>query len=173
MERRCVNATVLWQEIRARGYSTVRDDLARFRENAVIRAPAPKPPKPRAVTAWIMTRFGDLDIAGQASLGSILASSPGLAAVTEHVRAFARLMTGRRGRDLEQWMTSAAASGEPALTSFVTGLRADHDAVTAGLTLRWSSGSVEGHVNRIKMLKRQMYGRANPDLLRRRVMLAD
>jgi transposase len=173
----CANATVLWQEIRARGYpggySTVRDHLARFRGNAVIRAPAPKPPKPRAVTAWIMTRPGDLDLADQASLDSILASSPELAALTEHVRAFARLMTGRRGRDLEQWMTAAAASGEPTLTSFVTGLRADQDAVTAGLTLRWSSGSVEGHVNRIKILKRQMYGRANPDLLRRRVLLAD
>jgi transposase len=51
-------------------------------------------------------------------------------------------MTERRGRDLEQWMTAAAASGEPALQSFVTGLCADQDAVTAGLTLPWSSGSV-------------------------------
>ena len=51
-------------------------------------------------------------------------------------------------------MTAAATSGEPALQSFITGLRADQDAVTAGLTLRWSSGSVEGHINRIKMLKR-------------------
>jgi hypothetical protein len=102
----CTNATVLWHEIRARGYpggySTVRDHLARFRGNAVIRAPAPKPPKPRAVTSWIMTRPGDLDPADQASLGSILASSPELAALTEHVRGFARLMTGRSGRDLEQ-----------------------------------------------------------------------
>jgi transposase len=171
------NATVLWQEIRARGYpgsyATVRDHLARFRGNAVIPAPAPQPPKPRAVTAWIMTRPGDLDPTDQTSLDSVLAASPELTALTGHVRAFARLMTERRGRDLEQWMTMATASGEPALTSFVTGLRADQDAVTAGLTLRWSSGSVEGHVNRIKMLKRQMYGRANPDLLRRRILLAD
>jgi hypothetical protein len=110
----CTDATVLWQEIRARGYpggySTVRDHLARFRGNALNRAPAPKPPKPCAVAAWIMTRPGDLDPADQASLDAILASSPELAALTEHVRAFARLMTGRRGRDLEQWMTAAAAS---------------------------------------------------------------
>ena len=115
----------------------------------------------------------NLSAEDQARLDAILASSPELAAVTAHVRAFAALMTGRRGRDLEQWMTSAAATGEPSLQSFVTGLRADQDAVTAGLTLPWSSGSVEGHVNRIKMLKRQMYGRANPDLLRRRILLAD
>jgi hypothetical protein len=82
-------------------------------------------------------------------------------------------MNERRGRDLEQWMTAAIATGEPALRSFVTGLRADQDAVTAGLSLPWSSGVVGGHVNRIKMLKRQMYGRASPDLLRRRVLLAD
>jgi transposase len=61
-------------------------------------------------------------------------------------------------------------AGAPLL---VTGLRADQDAVTAGLSLPWSSGAVEGHVNRIKMLKRQMYGRASPDLLRRRILLAD
>ena len=96
-----------------------------------------------------MTRPGDLDTEDQARLDAILASSPELAAVTAHVRAFAALMTGRRGRDLEQWMASAAATGEPSLQSFVTGLRAGQDAVTAGLTLRWSSGSVEGHVNRI------------------------
>jgi transposase len=83
------------------------------------------------------------------------------------------MMTGRKGRDLEHWMTDATATGDPALRSFVTGLRSDQDAVTAGLTLPWSSGAVEGHVNRIKMLKRQMYGRASPDLLRRRILLAD
>jgi transposase len=173
----CTNATALWQEIRARGYQgsyvTVRTYLARFRGNAVMPSPEPKPPKTRAVTAWIMTRPGRLESGDQASLDAILASSPELAAVAAHVQAFAALMTERRGRDLEAWMTAAAASGEPALGSFVTGLRTDHDAVKAGLTLQWSSGSVEGHVNRIKMLKRQMYGRASPDLLRRRVLLAD
>jgi transposase len=59
------------------------------------------------------------------------------------------------------------------LRSFVLGLRRDQDAVTAGLTLPWSSGAVEGHVNRIKMLKRQMFGRAKSDLLRKRILLAD
>lgn len=70
-------------------------------------------------------------------------------------------------------MTNVLHEDLPELHSFVTGLRRDHDAVTAGLTLPYSSGPVEGHVNRIKMIKRQMYGRANPDLLRKRVLLAD
>jgi transposase len=59
----------------------------------------------------------------------------------------------------------------PALHSLVTGLRRDLDAVTAGLTMIWSSGPVEGTVNRIKTIKRSMYGRAGFDLLRRRILL--
>ena len=116
-------------------------------------------------------RLADAD---KASLDTILAASPELAAVTASVRDFAVIMNERRGpKLLEPWMTAALAAGEPALRSFVTGLRADQDAVTSGLSLPWSSGVVEGHVNRIKMLKRQMYGRASPDLLRRRGLLAD
>ncbi|WP_347177280.1 transposase [Parafrankia sp. EAN1pec] len=59
----------------------------------------------------------------------------------------------------------------PALASFARHLRNDHDAVVAGLTLPHGSGPVEGIVNRIKMLKRQIYGRANFDLLRKRVLI--
>ncbi|GAA4384069.1 hypothetical protein GCM10023088_51980 [Actinomadura verrucosospora] len=70
-------------------------------------------------------------------------------------------------------MTDVAGDDLPELRSFVTGLRRDQDAVAAGFTLSYSSGPVEGHVNRIKMIKRQMYGHANPDLLRKRVLLAD
>ncbi|ESQ01361.1 putative IS6 family transposase [Streptomyces sp. GBA 94-10 4N24] len=58
----------------------------------------------------------------------------------------------------------------PSLHAFVNGLERDLAAVTAGLTLPWSSGVVEGHVNRIKMLKRQVYGRADFALLRKRVL---
>jgi transposase len=173
----CTNAAQLWTELRDRGYqggpTYVRQYLARFRGNA---APEPKPkvPKVKAVTSWIMTSPGNLADADKAGLAAILAASPELAAVAESVRAFAVIMNKRQGRKLlDPWMTAADATGEPALRSFVTGLRADQDAVTNGLSLRWSSGSVEGHVNRIKMLKRQMYGRAGPDLLRRRILLAD
>jgi transposase len=70
-------------------------------------------------------------------------------------------------------MAAAGTDDLPELHSFITGLRRDLDAARAGLTLPYSSGPVEGHVNRIEMLKRQMYGRANPDLLRKRVPLPD
>jgi len=59
-----------------------------------------------------------------------------------------------------------------ALRSFTTGLRRDLDAVVAGLTMGYNSGAVEGTVNRVKQLKAAMYGRANPDLLRKLILLA-
>ncbi len=77
-----------------------------------------------------------------------------------------------RGDALEAWITEAAASGLEALARFAQGLRDDLAAVKAGRTLPWSNGPVEGHVNRLKMLKRQGYGRAGVGLLRQRVMPA-
>lgn len=59
------------------------------------------------------------------------------------------------------------------IRSFANGLRKDFDAVTAGLTLTWSSGAVEGAVTRVKAIKRQMYRRANFDLLRKRILVRD
>ncbi|UVS79427.1 Transposase [Actinokineospora sp. UTMC 2448] len=74
------------------------------------------------------------------------------------------------GADLPAWISTAKQTAIKELRSFVSGLERDLDAVTAGLTQPWSSGAVEGQVNRIKMLKRQMFGRANLDLLRIRVL---
>jgi transposase len=82
------------------------------------------------------------------------------------------MMTGRYGERLNDWIAAVTADDQPDLHSFAAGLDRDHDAVLNGLTLPHSSGLVEGHVNRIKMLKRQMYGRAKLDLLRKRVLLA-
>jgi len=82
------------------------------------------------------------------------------------------MMTGRHGGRLDIWITNAEGDTLPPLAAFATNLRRDLDAVTAGLTLPWSSGPVEGNINRLKMLKRQMFGRASLDLLRKRVLLA-
>jgi transposase len=83
------------------------------------------------------------------------------------------MLVNRSGQEnLEEWVRNAEDSPLPELRGFATGLRRDWNAVKAGLTLHWNSGMVEGHVNRIKMIKRQMFGRAKPDLLRKRVLLA-
>ena len=76
---------------------------------------------------------------------------------------------GQRWRALA--LCSAAASALEALRRFATGLRDDYAAVKAGVTLAWSNGPVEGHINRLKMLKRQMFGRVRLDLLNRRFVL--
>jgi len=75
-----------------------------------------------------------------------------------------------RGDRLDEWAEDVLADDLPPLRSFVNGLRGDLAAVTAGLTLPWSNGPTEGAVTRIKSVKRAMFGRANPDLLRRRIL---
>ncbi|MFI7399491.1 transposase [Streptomyces sp. NPDC049541] len=88
------------------------------------------------------------------------------------MRSFAELMNNRQGQQLDQWIEHVQADDLPALHAFVIGLGQDLVTVVAGLGLPYSSGAVEGHNNKIKTLKRQMFGRANFDLLRKRVLLA-
>ncbi|MEE2059114.1 transposase [Rhodococcus artemisiae] len=95
---------------------------------------------------------------------------PQLAAVRRHVGAFAVMMRDRRGDRLQDWIDRVRADDLPALHSFTTGVEHDFTAVAAGLTLAFSNGPTEGAVTRIKALKRQMYGRAGLDLLRKRVL---
>jgi transposase len=83
------------------------------------------------------------------------------------------MMTERRGNDLESWLTSAEDTEMKPLQSLARGPRQDFAAVTAGLTLEWNSGKVEGNVNRAKRIKRDGYGRAGFDLLRLQILLAD
>ncbi|MBP2232598.1 transposase [Azospirillum agricola] len=73
---------------------------------------------------------------------------------------------------MDNCLTDALSCGIPAVETFAAGLRQDEAAVKAALATPWSSGQAEGQVNKLKLIKRQMYGRANFDLLRRRVLLA-
>ena len=99
-------------------------------------------------------------------------TDPHLGALAGHIRTFAEIMTRRQGLlALEDWLTAAEADDQPQLHSFAHGIRRDQQAVTAGLALPWSSAAMEGNVNKIKMFKRQMYGRAGFPLLRKRVIL--
>ncbi|WP_413252396.1 transposase [Streptomyces lydicus] len=97
---------------------------------------------------------------------------PELEALTRHVRDFAQILTQLQGDRFLDWVAAVRADDLPSMHTFVNGLERDLDAVIAGLTLPWNSGIVEGHVNRIKMIKRQMYGRAGFSLLRKRVIPA-
>jgi transposase len=129
----------------------------RDRPNSQRALPPPKPP-------------ATLDDDEQAHLSAARACCPHLNTLASHVTEFAKILTGRRGGRLDAWIAAVEADDQPQLRSFTTGLKRDHAAVLNGLTLPYSSGKVEGNVNRIKMLKRQMYGRAGFDLLRKRIL---
>lgn len=170
-------ATVLHAELIKLGWTgslrTVQRYLRRFRDPDRPPPVPEKKPTPRRVTSWIMTNPEHLSDGDRVRLKQILARCPELEATTAHVASFAAMITQRTGRDqLPGWLDAVVADDLPALHSLVTGLRRDQDAVTNGLSLPYSSGQVEGTVNRIKMIKRQMFGRANFDLLRKRVLLA-
>jgi transposase len=119
-----------------------------------------------------MSHPDHLDPDDTVRLKAAIEECPELRALARHVRDFAQMMTHREGHRLDEWIAAATAEQLSVLCSFAHGLRHDHAAVSAGLTLAHSSGAVEGTVNKIKMPKRQMFGRANFDLLRIRVLHA-
>ncbi len=95
--------------------------------------------------------------------------------VDEAVRltqAFAGLVRDRHAEHLDGWLEQASASAAAPFRNFAASLRRDYTAVRAGVSLAWSSGQVEGQINRLKMIKRMMFGRAKLDLLRQRVLYA-
>lgn len=100
-------------------------------------------------------------VAGLARRFTALVRAAGRTAESDHAAA-----------GLEAWLTKAGSCGVTAVQTFAAGLEQDGAAVRAALTLPWSSGQAEGQINRLKLLKRQMYGRASLDLLRRRTLLA-
>jgi transposase len=84
----------------------------------------------------------------------------------------AAIVRARQPDGFDSWLARATARAVAPLRRFATGLRADDEAVTAGLRLPWSNGPVEGQINRLKMLKRSMFGRAKIDLFSRRCLRA-
>ena len=171
------DAAVLHAELRERGWTgsvqTVRRYVAPVRHAIAAPPPAPAVPKTRHITSWLLSHPDHLQPAEQAQLAEIKQRCPHIGALTGHVTAFAEMMANRTGsRDLEPWLAAVEADdGQPELRSFAAGIRNDLQAVINGLTLPYSSGKVEGTVNKIKMIKRQMYGRAGFALLRKRVLL--
>jgi transposase len=169
-------AKVLFDEIRALGYRGSVRSTARY-VTRWRRAEPPPPmyaslPGPRTLAWMLLRRPSELDEAEHLLLQRLAQRSPELTKTRHLVQQFMRMVRERRGRYLETWVESVHANGPPELRGFSRNLGRDWDAVHAGLTKRWSSGSVEGHVNKLKVIKRQMYGRARFDLLRKRVLLA-
>jgi transposase len=127
---------------------------------------------PRRAT-WLVLRpsAGPTD-RDDRQLAQLTEQSPELTEAVALAQEFAGLVRRRQPAQLEPWLRRAAQSALPPFRRFAKGLRADLAAVQAAVTLPWSQGPIEGHINRLKLLKRQMFGRARLDLLALRFLLA-
>lgn len=112
----------------------------------------------------------DLKTEEQETLQQLRQASPHLETAYQLVETFLHMVREHAGEQLDGWLKAVQASHLEAFQTFVTGVQQDKDAVFAGLTLPWSNGLLEGNVNRLKLIKRSMYGRAEFDLLKLRVL---
>jgi transposase len=183
----CHSALERYREMQAQGfpgkYSIVAAYVSRFRppqgritrrrksESPATIVEVDKPLTPSRATWLVMRREAKLNDDEKQQLARLQEQEGAITEAITLTQDFAELVRQRQPGQLETWLERATASGLQAFKSFANGLRADYDAVKAGVTLSWSTGPVEGQINRLKMLKRQMYGRAGIGLLRQRVLL--
>jgi transposase len=137
-----------------------------------VAEPVSPPLTPRRAT-WLVLRRAEQRTADEVQqLAQFRAQQAEVAAAIALAQDFAALVRQRQPAQRDAWLERATTRTLEGLQRFATGLWDDYAAVKAGVTLPWSSGPVEGHINRLKMLKRQMFGRARLDLLSRRFLLA-
>jgi len=123
--------------------------------------------------SWMLLRPEKLKDDEQKIVELLHRLSPDVARAQELAGDFVKMIKERQVAGLRGWIIAALKSKMPELVSFARGLTDDLKAVKAALTSEWSQGQTEGQVNRLKLLKRQMYGRAKHDLLRARVLHAN
>jgi transposase len=170
----CRTGRVLTEELRARGYrgsgTGVRSLIARWRPP---KPPPPTPPlrQPRPPVRWpLLLDPAALKEEERTALERTLAADPVLAGAYELVQQFRAALRARDLAGFEAWLQAAAASELAPFRRLAAGMLGDGDAVRNAFVYPWSTGPVEGHITRIKLLKRQGYGRAKTPLLRARVL---
>ena len=178
------NASDVYRQLTARGfygsYSSVQRYVrrrlgaaGRKRERVNAARPSdPPPPSPRQLSFEWVRRPEDRKPSEQRRIDAIRAGSDELATALGLADEFADMLRKRSCGTLSDWLVKGEASSCPEIRRFAEGIRRDEAAVLAAVTERWSNGPVEGHVNRLKMIKRQMYGRAGFRLLMARVVNA-
>lgn len=186
------NSQQLWREIQAQGFKggsetvrrlTVRWHTERGRSGPPLKrqackllarrappAPATRPMSPRQARWLLLKLEAELKPEQRLYFEHFGRSNPEVLTAQELVLAFLQLVRKREPASLEPWIERARASGVAELVEFAKGLVRDRSAVEAALRYEWSNGITEGHVNRLKMIKRTAYGRASFALLRQRVL---
>jgi transposase len=174
----CHNRSQLWRELRAQGADFAKVTLRRwFRVRLGVRghpyqsslSPPRKRPSPRQTSALLLDLVHNPSPSQQSFARTLCSLSPDIATTVELAKQFHRMM---RERDASAWSLWQKTARKSPLHHFVVQLQCDEAAMRAALTLPWSTGPVEGHIHRLKLIKRQMYGRAKLDLLRIRVLHA-
>jgi transposase len=181
----CRNAAELTKELAAQGfhgsYHMVRRYVLEWRtaakgrqpsdSNQSVYKPIVKRPSANRVSWMLLENLADRQEEDQRLLDALWERRPELQEATDLAQEFCRLVRDRQAESLDEWMAKAHSRGMPReLGGFANGLKQDDAAVRAALSLEWSNAQVEGQVNRLKLIKRQMYGRAGFDLLRQRVL---
>jgi transposase len=181
------NACQLYRDIKAQGFpgsrATVRRWGTKMRKMVITPSQADqlahqaqatfaRPCSTQYATWLLLANQPDLSSDKQTALDCILQTSSEVARAYNFAQAFLRIIRQHLSRALDPWLEAVLTYRVPGLVHFARGLKKDLPAVRAALTLPYSNGQVEGQVNRLKLIKRQMYGRANFDLLRLRVLAA-
>jgi len=184
------NTQELFEEIRQAGYTGSYATVVRFTrylkslpgfapakgstKNASPRVSSSshRPLTPSRVTALVLRRPELTEPNEREAIAQLQTAHSDLKSAIELAQQFAFLVRQRLPEQLDAWLNKAKNSSVSLLRSFAVSLESDYNAVKAGVTMSVSNGPVEGHINRLKMLKRQMYGRAKIDLLERRFLLA-
>lgn len=171
----CHNATQLFQEIRKQGYRGQRGMVAQFvsgwraPKHHVVAARVQRIAPRQA--ALLATRASDQLTPEQRMLFDRVSSTcSGLKLMRTLALDFRAALTSKDGNQMRGWIQTAMRCGIGSLVRFAVGLRRDISAVTAAVESYFSNGQVEGHINRLKMIKRQMYGRAGLQLLHARIL---
>jgi len=137
-----------------------------------VAEPPCQPLTPRRTTWLVLRREAKRTAAEAHQLAQLREQHAEVAEAIDLTQDFTTLVRQRQPEALDPWLQRATASTLEALRRFATGLYEDYEAVKAGVTLPWSTSPVEGHINRLKMLKRQMFGLVRLDLLSRRFLRA-
>lgn len=185
IEAGCTNQSLLWREIVEQGFTGsstlvgkwIREHYEAEGEPINISNLAPKKspvviPTPRELS-WLFVRHSDQLEAEQQQLLTVLLQDAKLAELRQLALTFIRIVSDGLSEQWNSWLETCCASAITELKNFAIGLKKDIDAVYEAIRQPWSNGPTEGHVNKLKLLKRQMYGRASFKLLRIRVLLAD
>nr|WP_232298788.1 ISL3 family transposase [Granulicella tundricola] len=172
LEQGCRNVSRLWRELRERGFTGQLNIVRRWLRcrrgyQPTSAAAAPHRAAPRISVRQTVWHILKETPSAQTYLEQVYQASPEVSVAAKLAKEFFRLITQRDLPALTPWFEAAKTT---ALAGFASHLTRDRDAVEAALKLPWSQGQVEGHVHRLKLIKRQMYGRAGFDLLRLRVL---